>query len=155
MWPRCDRRHQGHLKNLSFKIKGVHLSCGCNSIKSGHHLNHWATKSIHWLLRCFAHDHLVDSVSLPSGNQKQVTWQLALLLTHVWLCEFPKNYQKLVFTFCAIKRINGVSRVVCWIESAQSLTFWSDLFKPQKAVKASLSMLLHSQDEAGLTVPGI
>lgn len=75
MWPRCDRRHQGRLKNLSFKVKGVHLSCGCNSIKSG--------QSIHWLLRCFAHDHLVDSVSLPSGNQKQVTWQLALLLTHV------------------------------------------------------------------------
>lgn len=100
----------------------------------------------------------MSSVSLPSGNQKQVTWQLALLLTHIWLCEFPKTaarYQKLVFTFCAIKRINGVSRVVCWIESAQSLTFWSDLFKPQKAVKASLSMLLHSQDEAGLTVPGI
>lgn len=55
MWPRCDRRHQGRLKNLSFKVKGVHLSCGCNSIKSG--------QSIHWLLRCFAHDHLVDSVS--------------------------------------------------------------------------------------------
>lgn len=83
------------------------------------------------------------------------------LLTFQWYCISnmpPKSVHNtvwLVFTFRAAERISSDTWVVSWIELAESSTFWSCLFKPQKPVKAFLSMVLGSQDDAGLTVPGI